>query len=332
MTGSLRTAALIAFLIPQAVPAGAQSTGTSAQAPQAAPGVDAAELLRRIDLVRQHYTSSRVSGAQQELSTTLDLVRAARAAGTATSIAGGADHLPQGGRDVPMPGLLRRIEPEYPIEAARKGITGHVVVDVVIDTSGIVRDARIAHSVPDLDRAALDAVRQWRFAKPRVSGAPADIAATLVLAFTLGRDAPPVNELDLARFYVERADFTAAEPALARALETITREAACIAAVSTAAAAQRRAGAAGFEPPRKIRDVKPVYPALARKARVTGVVAMEAVIDENGRVTCARVLKSIPLLDQAALDVVSQWEFSPARRAGVPVPLRLTMTVNFTLQ
>jgi TonB family protein len=317
---ALRTATLIVLLAAQAVSAGAQSTGTAAEAPQTAPGVDAEALLRHIDLVRQHYASSRVSGAQQDLSTTLDLVRATRATGTEKSNAGGAGQLPRGGMDVPMPGLLRRLEPDYPIEAAKKGITGHIVVDVVIDKAGNVRDARIAHSVPELDRAALDAVRQWRFAKPQVSGAPADIAATVVLAFTLGRDAPPVNELDLA------------ETALARALETITREASCIAAVSAAATAQRRAGAGGFEPPRKIRDVRPVYPALAQKARVTGAVVMEAVIDENGRVTCTRVLKSVPLLDQAARDAVSQWEFSPVRMSGVPVPFRLTTTVNFTLQ
>ena len=46
----------------------------------------------------------------------------------------------------------------------------------------------------------------------------------------------------------------------------------------------------------------------------------------------ARILRSIPLLDQAALDAVRQWEYSPTLLNGVPVPVIMTVTVNFTLQ
>jgi protein TonB len=45
----------------------------------------------------------------------------------------------------------------------------------------------------------------------------------------------------------------------------------------------------------------------------------------------ARVLRSIPLLDQAALDAVNQWEFTPTLLNGVPVPVIMTVTVQFTL-
>jgi len=87
-----------------------------------------------------------------------------------------------------------------------------------------------------------------------------------------------------------------------------------------------------IKPPTKIRDVKPVYPAIAQSARVQGVVIIEATIGPNGRVQDARVLRSIPLLDQAALDAVKQWEFTPTLLNGVPVPVIMTVTVNFTLQ
>jgi periplasmic protein TonB len=98
------------------------------------------------------------------------------------------------------------------------------------------------------------------------------------------------------------------------------------------AAAQRRAGTGGFEPPRTIKDVKPTYPALAQRARVNGAVLIEGIIGVDGRVQCTRVMKSVPQLDQAALDAVGQWESSPTIMAGTPVPTQLTMSVNFTLQ
>ena len=68
----------------------------------------------------------------------------------------------------------------------------------------------------------------------------------------------------------------------------------------------------------KVKDVKPVYPPIAQSARVQGVVIVEAIIDADGKVADARVLRSIPLLDQAALDAVQQWEFTPTLLNGMP--------------
>ena len=338
MAGFTRRSVMIALLAASASPAGAQVQSAAAPTPQAAPGIDNAALVARIDAVRLHYTSSRLSAARDELSNTLDQVRAVRAAEGTTVATPAAGQLPRAGRDVPMPGLLKRVEPVYPIEAAKRGVTGYVVLDAVIDKSGKVRDPRVARSIPDFDQAAINAARAWRFAVTRVNGAPADVSALLVFAFTIRNEASPPDELDLARFYVERASYASAEAALSRALETIGREADCVAAIVNAAAAQRaagaqrKAGAGPIEPPRKTRDVRPVYPALAQKARVTGVVVVEGVIGEDGRIQCARVVKSIPLLDQAALDAVSQWEFTPFSPNGTPIPLRLTMSVNFALR
>ncbi len=84
--------------------------------------------------------------------------------------------------------------------------------------------------------------------------------------------------------------------------------------------------------PNKTKDVKPVYPPIAQSARVSGIVIIEATIGADGRVKDAKVLRSIPLLDQAALDAVKQWQFTPTLLNGVPVPVIMTVTVNFTLQ
>ena len=88
----------------------------------------------------------------------------------------------------------------------------------------------------------------------------------------------------------------------------------------------------GIHMPTKIRDVRPVYPAEARAAQIQGVVIVEALIDKTGHVAEARILRSIPMLDQAALDAVRQWEYQPVLLNGGPVPVVVTLTVNFRLQ
>jgi protein TonB len=87
----------------------------------------------------------------------------------------------------------------------------------------------------------------------------------------------------------------------------------------------------GIRAPEKIVHVAPTYPALARASHVQGMVIIEAIIDSRGNVESARVLRSILLLDQAALDAVHQWKFTPTLLNGVAVPIIMTVTVNFKL-
>lgn len=84
--------------------------------------------------------------------------------------------------------------------------------------------------------------------------------------------------------------------------------------------------------PRKIADARPVYPEIARQAKREGTVVMEAVLDASGRVTQLRVIQSVPLLDQAALDAVRQWRYTPTMLGGNPVSVLMTITIRFTLQ
>jgi protein TonB len=106
------------------------------------------------------------------------------------------------------------------------------------------------------------------------------------------------------------------------------KEQADAAARAKAKAAAVRVGGK-IEPPIKMNDVKPVYPAIAQNAGVTGAVIIEATIGADGRVVDAKVLRSIPLLDQAALDAVRQWEYRPTLLNGVAVPVIITVTINF---
>ena len=83
--------------------------------------------------------------------------------------------------------------------------------------------------------------------------------------------------------------------------------------------------------PRKLVDVAPVYPDIARAARVEGLVILEATIDERGFVTDARVLRSVPLLDPAALAALKQWRYTPTLLNGTPVRVLMTVTFRFSL-
>ena len=80
--------------------------------------------------------------------------------------------------------------------------------------------------------------------------------------------------------------------------------------------------------PAKVLDVPPVYPAQAAHARITGVVILELTIGADGSVVNARVLRSIPLLDQAALEAARQWKYAPTLLNGVPTPVIMTATVS----
>jgi len=86
-----------------------------------------------------------------------------------------------------------------------------------------------------------------------------------------------------------------------------------------------------IQPPRKIVDIAPVYPRLAQAAGISGIVIIEATIDEAGNVRDTRVLRSVPLLDGAAVAAVRQWRFTATVLNGEAIPILMTVTVNFQM-
>jgi|WetSurMetagenome_2_1015567.scaffolds.fasta_scaffold444167_1 TonB family protein len=75
----------------------------------------------------------------------------------------------------------------------------------------------------------------------------------------------------------------------------------------------------------------PQYPTDAKDAGIQGAVVAEITINEMGRVTDAKVVRSVPLLDDAALKAVREWRYEPTIVNGKPVPLTMQVTVNFQL-
>lgn len=83
--------------------------------------------------------------------------------------------------------------------------------------------------------------------------------------------------------------------------------------------------------PRLVRQVDPVYPADALAARIEGDVKLEITIGFSGKVEKARIVKSVPKLDMAALDAVGKWEFEPGLFEGIPIQATLETTIHFAL-
>ena len=117
------------------------------------------------------------------------------------------------------------------------------------------------------------------------------------------------------------------------AVAVVTIVASPILSAATAAAdPQQRVRVGGdIKEPKKIKDVKPVYPEEAQKAGIQGIVIIEAVIGTDGSVIEGKILRPVELLDKAALDAVMQWRYTPTLLNGEPVELVMTVTVTFTL-
>ena len=88
---------------------------------------------------------------------------------------------------------------------------------------------------------------------------------------------------------------------------------------------------AGIAEPAKLRHVPPVYPPEAIQARIQGIVILECTISAEGEVVRVDVRRGVALLNEPAIEAVKQWRYAPTILNGVPVPVKMTVTVNFKL-
>ena len=255
----------------------------------------------------------------------------------------------------PIPRRTFSVDPVYPSEAAAIDADGMVTLMITLDQFGRVAEirrlavgrfstARASATAPDapelasafdaLVRSAADAVRQWTYDPP--AEAPLSIRVTFAFPSS-GKPRLVAHDGWSLASPGQFVGFGAAggrgaaprggnPPPPPPPPPPSDRE---IAPAPWATGAVRVGGT--ILQPTKTKHVNPIYPPLAQSSGVQGVVILEALIGTEGKITNARVLRSIPLLDQAALDAVMQWEFTPTRLNGQPVPVLMTVTVQFTL-
>ncbi len=218
------------------------------------------------------------------------------------------------GGDISEPKKIRDLKPVYPADAQAAGIQGLVILEAVIGTDGAVRSAKVLRGQPLLDEAAVGAVVQWRYTPTLLNGEPVEVVMTVTVNFTLGQSASGEAPTGVAAFDPNR----------------LVPQAASTAPVPDAFPHAVRVGG-DVKEPKKIRDMRPVYPQAALDGGVQGIVILEIVVDPAGKVAQVKILRGQPLLDDAAINAVAQWEYTPTLLNGEPVPIRMTVTVNFTL-
>jgi TonB family protein len=207
------------------------------------------------------------------------------------------------------PSISKIVKPPYPKAAMETGAEGEVLLDAVVGADGSVTDVRVVKAInTDLVDAAVAAVRQWKFK-------PASIQGRKVAAVV----APRVT------FYLKEPGKRNGKPFVEAGL----RSPADLPFVDVP-----DADAPGITQPTLVRHVAPQYTSEAMRQKIQGVVVLDAIIGIDGRITAVRVARSLDRrfgLDQAALAAAQQWTFTPARRIGVPIAVKVQLHLEFRL-
>jgi TonB family protein len=214
------------------------------------------------------------------------------------------------GPGIQAPVVLRSVQPKYPREALQAKIEGVVELELVILADGTIGDVRVTKSLDKtngLDQQAIDAAKQWLFRPGTRDGRDVSVIVTVIMEFRLSdRGSPstpsptPAGAAASDEFYKDT--YPSVYPRLVQ--------------------------------PVAIRTSQPKYTSEALRAKLQGMVEVEAVVGTDGTVTRARVSKSLDTqlgLDQNALDAVKSWTFEPGRLNGQPVPVVVTLTLEFRI-
>jgi TonB family protein len=222
------------------------------------------------------------------------------------AIAGAPVQAPAGGRGAPT--KIKDVKPIYPLAAQIRGIQGIVIVEASIGADGTVTSVRVMRSVPGLDEAAADAVRQWVFAPHVVNGVPSPLVSTMTITFSMPRGLP---------------DLPASRNDPAGPLEQ-----------SAARSGPVR------QAPARTSGVLPPYPSNAKKGE-RGLVGLYAIVDAKGAVREVRAVwdarepivtssRNTQVLGKAfvdaALKAVKQWRYEPPGQSPVIYTLQMQFT------
>jgi TonB family protein len=203
------------------------------------------------------------------------------------------------------PGDSTKLEPiktqqaVYPLEAARQKLQGQVSVKLLISETGDVESVDVVSGNPLLAKAAVEAVKKWKF-KPFIkNGKPVKVSTQIPLDFAFSdkvADTPTPNPSD------------------------------------NGTAAKRMRVSSGVSQGLLVHRVAPFYPDEARRNRVQGTVLLQAVIGTDGRIHQLTVISGPKQLVEAAIGAVQQWRYKPYLFNGEPKEVETQIQVNFTLQ
>jgi len=189
---------------------------------------------------------------------------------------------------------IKIMRPTYPKEAAKKKIHGQVLVKVSVSETGDVDTVEVISGDPILAKAAVDAMRRWKF-KPFIHDGKA-IKASTRIPMDFGSDDQDLSGLENAP----------GDPKLLQLPEKVSR---------------------GM----LVKRVQPVYPAIAMQGHIQGTVVLEVIIEKDGHISQVTPVSGPPVLVSAGVDAVRQWMYRPYTLNGEPVRVQTRVLVNFTM-
>jgi TonB family protein len=192
---------------------------------------------------------------------------------------------------------------EYTDKARKEGQEGVVVLEMVVTTDGSPRDIKVTRSLtPDLDEAALDAVRKWKFSPGTKDGEAVAVLINAEISFSLGNQDKHRSPAG-----------TPPRPILSGTLGCKDGR--------------------GVKSPRATYMPGPVFSEEEKhneRVRHTGVAILSLVVSPEGTPREVKVARSLdPDSDQKAIETVNTWKFDPATRDCKPVAVQISVEVNF---
>ena len=198
--------------------------------------------------------------------------------------------------------LVRKVAPVYPPLARQARIQGTVVLSIVINKDGEVRDPRLVSGHPMLAPAAIEAVRQWKYEPFKSDDRPVEVETIVRVGFRM----PEGSETSGPRAARPDSPPPVGIPKLVRV-------------------------SAGVMQGLLEHKVDPEYPAEAKEKHVEGMVVLNVDVDSEGNVARVELVSGHPQLAAAAMDVVLQWKYRPFVLNEEAVAVETTVQVQFAL-
>jgi protein TonB len=184
--------------------------------------------------------------------------------------------------------LIHRVKPALPEEPGTR-IPGMVVFNALINKSGGVESLQMISGHPTLIPAALEAAKQWRYKPYEVNG--------------IRRAVETVIRVEFSNTSAEEAEGSVAQ---ARSLVLLTAE---------------------DIPAQLVYRVAPIYPPLARQARIQGTVILRIIINQSGEVRDTQLISGHPMLTPAAMEAVKKWRYIPYESDGSTVEVHVVQVI-----
>jgi TonB family protein len=236
--------------------------------------------------------------------------------------------------------LIYRVDPIYPELAKRMRLQGIVKLTIAVDEEGLVYDIKAQAGHPVLVPAAIEAVRQWRYSPTLLNGTPVATETTVTCIFAM-KETPSPAEKQTGEIKPPVGESIGSRPGTV-VVVTVDRQAATIVPSIPEQTAGLPVKAPLREPIRVgsmvqesklIHKVEPVYPAQALREGIQGTVRLTITVNEEGFVYELRAVEgNNPILEEAAINAVKQWQYSPTLLNGIPVAAQATVTVVFNLK